>query len=159
MRVLQATMLLGFAALIGCQPAGLTPQQEIVQRGRVEERVQQWNQHLNNAAIDQLLAMYDESETVMSIWTDGSRGVGQEEHEGALRNFYGMIQFVNFNAQNPEIEVLSAGVAVVTFRHSVDMVLNDTRRDPFSGLGTLVWVRSPEDDTWRIHTQHLSRNP
>jgi hypothetical protein len=66
---------------------------------------------------------------------------------------------MNFALQSPDVDVLTATVAVVTFRHSVDVVWFDTRRDVWAGHGTLVFTKDPEDERWRIRRQHVSLNP
>jgi hypothetical protein len=35
----------------------------------------------------------------------------------------------------------------------------DTRRELWSGYGTLLWTKDPTDELWKIHLQHLSVTP
>jgi hypothetical protein len=63
-------------------------------------------------------------------------------------------------AQNPQVQLLTPDVAVVTFGHSIDVVRLGGRREMVrSGTGTVVWLKDAEDNRWRIHTAHLSVNP
>ena len=104
------------------------------------------------------MTMYTADESLTLVFTDGRRGFGAE---GAtvLRDFLADLNFINLVPQNPDFDLIDAGTAVVTFRFSVDASLGDTSRDAFAGQGTLVWVKDQTDDLWKIHTQHLSRNP
>jgi ketosteroid isomerase-like protein len=159
MRLASIAVVLSSAALVGCQPSHqLTPQQENVQRQILGDRMNEWVQAVNNNQVDAAMAMYTTDESLTLVFTDGRRGFG-EEGARALADFLSGLNFINLVPQNPNFDLLDAGTAVVTFRFSVDAILGDTSRDPFAGQGTLVWVKDQADNLWKIHTQHLSRNP
>ena len=159
MRLASIAVVVSTAALMGCQPSTrLTPQQENVQRQILGDRMNEWVQSVNNNQIDAAIAMYIADESLTLVQTDGSRGSGAEA-AGSLRDFMANLSFINVVPQNPNFDLLDANTAVVAFRFSVDAILLDTTRDPFAGQGTMVWVMDPTDNLWKIHTQHLSRNP
>lgn len=159
MRVPTGTLIAAAAVLAGCQPSlELTNQQATVQREILDDRFDVFARTFNNAEVDSVLAMFADSPEITSVLPDGTRGVGPEENETAVRNLFNSVQFLNFNPQNPRINVLSANTAVITFRHTFDMVMNDTGRDPFAGYGIMVWVRDMDANTWNLHSMLLSRN-
>jgi ketosteroid isomerase-like protein len=146
-------------ALLGCGSPDLTRQQRAVEEQSVERRVNDWTKALNNKELEDLAGMYVNSPDLTVMWLEGAKAVGFEEYEAMTADFYGRASFMNFAAQSPHVDVLSSTVAIVTFRHSVDVQWFDTRRDVWAGFGTLVFVKDSEDGLWRIHTQHISVNP
>ena len=66
---------------------------------------------------------------------------------------------MNFAVLSPQVDVLTATVAVVTFSHSVDVQWLSTERDLWAGHGTLVFTKDPVDERWKIRRQHVSLNP
>jgi ketosteroid isomerase-like protein len=148
------------AALYGCGASlDLTSQERSIEADRIENNVKEWATSLNNRQIDSVVSMYDQSDQLIAIWPGGQRALGGEQNQQVVADFYSTIQFLSFNPQNVTIDVLNAGAAVASFRFSMDIVLNDTRRDPYSGQATLVWTRSAETEPWKIAVQQLSRNP
>jgi ketosteroid isomerase-like protein len=104
--------------------------------------------------------MYHEVPDLTTVWTDGSRAAGFEDHEQAVRAYWETIEHLNFVVQSPEVQVLSPDLAVVTFRHSSDVQFKEEgSRETYAGHGTMVWMKDAEDGLWKIHTQHVSRNP
>jgi ketosteroid isomerase-like protein len=159
MRLASISLAICAVTLVGCQQSTrLTPSQKNIQTNEVTDRFNEFIKHVNNNEIDDAMAMYDQSEGLTLVFTDGRRAFGADA-AGSLRDFMGTLNFINMVPQNPNVDVLDAKTAVVTFRFSVDAILNDTSRDPFAGQATLVWIKDPTDDLWKIHTQHLSRNP
>ena len=146
-------------ALLGCESPDLTRQQRAVEEQSVRGRVNAWTQALNNRELENLAGMYEDFPDLTVMWLEGSKAVGFEEYEAMIEDFYGRARFMNFATQSPHVDVLSSTVAIVTFRHSVDVQWFDTRRDVWAGFGTLVLVKDSEDGVWRIHTQHVSVNP
>ena len=155
-----ARNMVGVAAVafMGCGAPELTSTQREVERGRVQARFEQWTQRINNRELDSLGTMYRDSPNMIVAWSDGFRTSGLADHIERTQNFFDGIQFLNLVPQNPVHQVLTARVATTAFRYSIDMVLNDTSRDPYSGQAHLVWVKDPETDTWMIHNQIFSRN-
>jgi len=151
---------LATAALVAsCQPSfELSNQQRGIQQSILEDQIDAWAQGLNNRHLDSVMAMYEESEAIVVSWPNGVRSTGREASDQALTDFYNAIQYMNFGPQNVLVDVLNPGAAVATFRYSVDILRDDTRRDPFAGQGTIVWVRQSDRDDWKIRVQHLSRN-
>ncbi len=145
--------------LLGCGSPDLTRQQRAVEEQTVERRVTAWTKALNNKELEDLAGMYQSSPDLTVMWLEGAKTVGFEEYEAMITDFYGRARFMNFAAQSPHVDMLSSTVAVVTFRHSVDVQWFDTRRDVWAGFATLVFVKDFEDGLWRIHTQHISVNP
>ena len=145
-------------ALLGCDPPDLTRQQRAVEEQFVQGRVNAWTTALNNKEPENLAGMYENSPDLTVMWLEGAKTVGFDEYEDMIADFFRRSVFMNFGAQSPHVEVLSSTVAVVTFRHSVDVQWVDTRRDVWAGYGTLVFVKDSEDNLWKIHTQHISVN-
>ena len=50
-------------------------------------------------------------------------------------------------------------MALTTFRHSLDITDSLAGRQLYAGFGTLVWVKDPDDNRWKIHSRQISRNP
>ena len=146
-------------ALLGCESPDLTLRQRVGEEQFVQGRVNAWTKALNNKEFEDLARMYENSPDLTVMWLEGTKAVGFEEYEAMIAGFYGRARFMNFAAQSAHVDVLSSTVAVVTFRHSVDVQWFDTRRDVWAGFGTLVFVKGSEDGIWRIHTQHISVNP
>ena len=153
-------LMVGTAALglVACGARDLTTTERSVEQGRVQARFEQWTQQVNNRDLDSMATMYNPSPDLIVAWSDGFRTTGLEDHLTRTDDFYNAIQFMNMVPQNPVHQVLSASVATTSFRYSIDMVLNDTSRDPYSGQANLIWVKDPADQQWRIHNQMFSRN-
>jgi len=145
--------------LVGCARPELTRQERMVQEGFVSDRMTQWTTALNNKELDDLAALYDQSPDMTVLWIEGAKTVGFEAYEQMIQDFYGRARFMNFASQNPEVDVITSTVAIVSFRHSVDVQWFDSRRDVWAGDGTLVWVKDPADNLWKIHVQHISIRP
>jgi len=145
-------------ALLGCEPPDLTRHQRAVEEQFVRGRVNAWTTALNNKEPEDLAGMYENSPDLTVMWLEGAKAVGFDEYEAMIADFFRRSVFMNFAAQSPYVDVLSSTVAVVTFRHSVDVQWVDTRRDVWAGYGTLVFVKDSEDNLWKIHTQHISVN-
>ncbi len=105
------------------------------------------------------MGLYLNSPDLSVLWIEGNTARGFDEFDQMIQNFYMNSSFMNFAEQSPEVDVLTATVAVVTFRHSVDIQWFDTRRDVWSGHGTLVLTKDPVDELWKIRRQHVSVNP
>ena len=158
MRWTRMSVVLASVAVLGCQVPALTPQQRAVEQQIVRDRFTAWTTALNNKELDSLLAMYDTDPGLSVAWPDGRLALGIEEQQAATQDFYNTVQYMNFVPQNPEVEVLSVAVAIVRFRHSMDLRYFDTRMVLFAGHGTLVWAKDAVDGVWRIHRQHISVN-
>lgn len=154
--------ILGLAAttlVMACQPSfELSNQQRNIQQSIIEDQVDAWVQALNNRELDSVIGMYEASESLVVSWPNGMRSSGVEAASQGVTDFYNTIQYMNFAPQNIAVDVINPGAAVVTFRFSVDIVHNDTSRDPFAGQGTIVLTRESEEGDWMIRSQQLSRN-
>ena len=146
-------------ALLGCESPDLTRQQRAVEEQFVQGRVNAWATALNNKELEDLAGMYESSPDLTVMWLEGAKTVGFDEYEAMMADFFRRSLFMNFAAQSPFVDVRSSTVAIVTFRHSVDVQWVDTRRDVWAGYGTLVFVKDSQDGLWKIHTQHISVNP
>ena len=144
--------------LLGCEPIELSRQQRAVEEQAVLNRVTELTTALNNKALDDLAGLYVNSPDLSVVWVEGNTARGFEEFDQMIQDFYGRTRFMNFALQSPQVDVLTANVAVVTFRHSVDIQWFDTRRDVWAGHGTLVLTKDPVDERWKIRRQHVSVN-
>lgn len=159
MRWSRLSVALASVAIVGCGPRDLTLQQRVVEEASVGERVTDWTTALNNRESEDLQGMYENSPTLDVVWPDGRRVMGFEEQQQAIEDFFDSVEQLNFLVQSPDVEILAPRVALVSFRHSMDVRFVDNRRELGSGHGTLVWIKSETDDVWRIQRQHLSVMP
>ena len=145
--------------ILGCESPGLSRQQRAVEEQTVQNRVTEWTNALNNRAVEDLMGLYLNSPDLSVLWIEGNTARGFDEFDKMIQNFYMNSSFMNFAVQSPEVDVLTATVAVVTFRHSVDIQWFDNQRDLWGGHGTLVLTKDPVDERWKIRRQHVSLNP
>jgi ketosteroid isomerase-like protein len=137
----------------------MTLQQRAVEQQFVSNRVSQWTTALNNAAQDTLASLYEDSPNLRVVWPDGSAAIGFEENERAIADIYDQWEMVNYGPISPEVHIISAEVAMVTFGHSLDIQFVNSRRQVSSGHTTLVFVKDAADGLWKIRRQHMSVNP
>lgn len=148
-------LVLACATLIACARE-LTSRERLVEAQRLQDRLDSWVTHMNNAKTDSIFAMYDSSSALLVVGLDGQTAVGPQQVREALRGFFGKLSYMNFGEQDPKIDVLSQDIAVVVFRHSTDIVQANRQRIPVqAGPGSMVWVKDSRDNLWKIHTQHL----
>ena len=161
MRLAEILGLASAVLLAACQPSlELTTQRRNIETSIVQDRLDEWTQAINNRELETVTGMYEESDAVVVSWPDGTQRMGSDGAASALIDYYNTVQFLNFAPQNVTVDVVNAQIAITTFRYSMDLVYNDTSRDPFAGLATLVWVHEEsEGDDWQIRVQHLARNP
>ncbi len=147
------------AAVLACQPPTMTRSEALRYQQQVEAEVERFGRLMNNARVDSLVGMYEPGDALRVFRPDGTASRGLAEEEGALRAFFGSIQYMNFVIQSPVTELLSGSTALTTFGHSTDLVGNDGRRRPVTaGRATVIWVRDESDDSWKIRLLHLSAN-
>ena len=141
--------------LLGCEVPELTRQQRAVDEEAVQNLVTVWATALNNRELEDLAALYVNSPGLSVLWIEGNTASGFEEFGQMMQDFYGRAEFMNFQPQSPQVDVLTATVTLVTFRHSMDLRWFDKRRDVWAGHGTLVLTKDPVDERWRIRRQHV----
>ncbi len=141
--------------LLGCEAPELTRKQRAVDEQTVQNLITAWATALNNRELEALPAMYVNSPDLSVLWIEGNTASGPEEFAQMMQDFYVRAEFMNFALQSPKVDVLTATVALVTFRHSMDIRWFDTRRDVWGGHGTLVLTKDPVDERWRILRQHV----
>ena len=159
MRWSRCSVAIASVFLLGCESPGLSRQQRAVEEQTVQNRVTEWTNALNNRAVEDLMGLYLNSPDLSVLWIEGNTAKGFDEFDQMIQNFYMNSSFMNFAVQSPEVDVLTATVAVVAFRHSVDIQWLDTQRDLWAGHGTLVFTKDPVDERWKIRRQHVSLNP
>lgn len=145
--------------LAGCASQNLTPTERAAQEQTLKNRFATWARVLSNRDRDSLSMLYEHSPDVTVAWSDGTRTRGWDAESQALGAFLGGVMSLNFVVQDPETTILDRSVALTTFRYSADVVRNDTRRDVYSGQGTLVWAKDAQDGLWKIRAEELSRAP
>lgn len=159
MRRSHLMLVLASVAVVGCSTElSLRTRAEAEQA--VQARVDTWVRAMNNMDLDSLLVLHSQTPELTVIWADGTVAHGWEEeeqlHEQALQG----VDRVNFGVQNIEIQVLSRDIALVTFRHSTDVILADGERGtPTAGFVTMVWTEDPADGEWKILMEHHSVRP
>ncbi len=159
MRWSKLSVFVASVAVLGCTAPRLTPRQRAVEEQFVGDRMNEWTTALNNREIETLTALYQNEPGLSVIWPSGQRSLGYEDQQRAVQDMYNMAQYMNFVTQSPETEILSADWAVTTYRYSLDVRYFDTRRELWSGFGTLLWNKDATDGLWRIRLQHLSVTP
>lgn len=142
-------------AVIACSPE-LSMRERLVQQDLVEDRFDDWVRAMNNRATDSLFAMYHQDSDLRVIWPHGRMTTGWEETRQAWRDFYGAIDYMNFAVQSPAVEVLSATVAVTSFRHSTDIVRGGRRQPVRPGHGTVIWTKDRSNGEWRIRLSQIA---
>jgi hypothetical protein len=157
MRWLKWLPLALLGAVAACAPK-LTPQQAAVQQQVIEGRLKTWEQGMMSLKPDSMGLVYEHDAGLDVAWPDGKRSHGWQQEEQAQKDFADGTKAFNFDVQDAVTEVLSTTVAVTTFRHASD-VTDASGRALYSGLGTVVWVKDPNDKMWYIHALQLSRNP
>lgn len=126
----------------------------------INNRLNTWVRALNNSELDTLLLMHHRVPEVTVILADGSEAVGWEAEENLWRDFFAGFERINVNMLGPEIEILSPEFAITTFRHTTDIMRDETTRDPpAAGHVTIVWVMDRMDNEWKIHLTHMSYKP
>ena len=153
-----AVLTVGVGALACESTPRLTTASVNIARDQIVSRLRDWERYVNNRMIDSAVALYNDNDAITVGWSDGRITTGLEANVVEINNFYAAIQFVNLNIQNPTVDVIATDVAAVQFRYSIDMQLNDTSRDPYSGLGLQVWTKSAEDAQWRLQHHVMTRN-
>ena len=152
-------VVLSGAAVVGCEPPTFTLQQRAVEEQFINNRLSVWTTALNNGDQDTLIGLYDTSAWLSVVWPDGRSAIGFDELEQSIADTYNLWDMVNYGPISPDVDIIDERVAVVNYRHSLDIRFVDTRRQVSSGHTTLVFVKDEEDGLWRIRRQHISVNP
>lgn len=146
-------------ALVACAPRQLTQQERAVEEQLINGRLQLWEQAMNTLKPDSMGMLYQQSPGFSEAWPDGKMSRGWDQEEQALADFTRRTTAFNFDVQDPVIDILTPQVAVITFRHASDVADSVSGRALYSGLGTMVWVKDPSDQLWKIRTLQISRTP
>ena len=121
-------------------------------------RIDAWVRATNNMDLDFLATMHHRVPELKIIWPDGRVAHGWDEEQALHQEATEGVDRINYGVQNVEIEVLTRDVALVTFRHSTDIILEDGERGmPTAGSVTMVWVK--DGGEWKIHLEHHSVRP
>lgn len=147
------------ATLAACGPRQLSQQERTVAEQRLDAQVKLWERAVNSLKPDSMAMVYDHSPDFTAGWGDGRRTRGWEQESQAQRDFIARTKAFNFDLQDPVTEVLNREVAVTTFRYSADVTDSLTGRALYPGQGTMVWVKDPADQTWKIRALQMSRTP
>lgn len=158
--MMRSLLLIGVVAavLAGCSRS-ITRQERAVQEQALSERVAEWARTLNNRGQNALAEFYYQGPELTVAWPTGNRTRGWEEKSAALADFFHSVARLNIVVQEVTIDLITHDVALATFRHSADIILTTTDRDIFTGQGTMVWVKDPDDEIWRIRAEQVSRDP
>ena len=152
-------MLLAAVAFVACSQ-DLSPQQRAVEEESIGTRLQMWARGMNNRWVDTIAAVYEHSATMTVSWPTGRVARGWDDERAAEKDFFESISFMNLGVQNPSTVILSPTVAVTTFRHSTDIVINGNRQPVTSGPATFVWVKdlteAKPQDQWKLHAAQWS---
>lgn len=151
----------GGLALAACQPRGMTRQEMAVQEQAVAARVDAWAKAFSNRQRDSLATFYEQSDFFTMAWPDGERTASWDEEAAKQMAFFGQANQLNLVLQDPQVEVLGTTVALVTFRHAMDVIVGEVNpeRRYFTGQGTTVWVRADESAPWVIRAGQISETP
>jgi hypothetical protein len=131
-----------------------------VEEEAVGARLQTWARGMNNRWIDTIAAVYEHSSTMTVAWPTGRVSKGWDDERNAEKEFFESISFMNLGVQNPSTVIISPTVAVTTFLHSTDIVINGQRQPVTSGPATFVWVKDLSEqkpaDQWKLHAAQWS---
>jgi ketosteroid isomerase-like protein len=124
----------------------------------LQTRVDDWVRAMNNMDLAFLATMHHRVPELKVIWPDGRVAHGWDEEQALYQQATEGVDRINFGVQNVEIEVLTRDIALVTFRHSTDIIREDGERGmPTAGSVTIVWVKDAGE--WKIHLEHHSVRP
>jgi len=152
---------LGGLTLVACQPTSLTRQEIAVQEQALQSQVAAWAKAFSNQERDSLATFYEHSDQLTMAWPDGERTGTWDEEAAKQQAFFTAAQQLNFVLQDPKVEILSPRVALVTFRHNMDVIVGDINpeRRYFNGQGTLIWLRADDKSPWLIGAGQISETP
>ena len=157
MRRLQLLLVFICVALVACS-VDMSVRARTAAVQELNTRIDDWIRATNNMDLDSLAVMHHDVPELKVIWPDGTVTHGWDEEQAKYREATEGVDRINFGVQNREIEVLKRDVALVTLRHSTDIILEDDERaSPNAGSVTLVWVK--HDGEWKIHLEHHSVRP
>lgn len=146
--------------LMACAPSEqLTNQEMAVEQQVLNGLVADWERAVNSLKPDSMALHVHRDPGFVGIWSDGRRTRGWEAESTTTMEFVGRTSALNLDVQDPTTQILTRSVALTTFRHTIDLTDSLAGRQLFSGYGTLVWVKDPEDRRWKIHARQISRNP
>jgi hypothetical protein len=150
----------GGLGLAACQGA-MTRQEIAVQEQALHARVDAWAKAFSNRQRDSLATFYEQTDLLTMAWPDGERTASWDEEAAKQMTFFGEANQLNLVLQDPQVEVLNARVALVTFRHAMDAIVGgvNPQRRYFAGQGTTVWVRADNNAPWVIRAGQLSETP
>jgi ketosteroid isomerase-like protein len=144
------------AAMVACAQE-MTQREEALVRQVVRDRATAWVKAMNNAQLDSIATFYLQTPDLMVLWPDGRRTEGWDSTRAAIRQFYGGINYMNFVVSEPVVQVLSPEAALSAFRHSTDIVQRNGQRLPVqAGQGTILWLKDPRDNLWKIDLSHVA---
>ena len=149
-------LLLASMTLVACSTEmSLRARAEAEQE--VRTRFDSWVRALNNMDLDSLAPMHHAVPELTVIWPDGRVAHGWQEEEALHQEEMQGVDRINFGVQNVEIQILSPRVALVIFRHSTDIIMQDGERGtPKAGHVSMIWIRDRQDDQWKIQMEHHS---
>ncbi|GIW52709.1 MAG: hypothetical protein KatS3mg081_2064 [Gemmatimonadales bacterium] len=160
MRWYRVPSVLAVLTLFACAPSDeVSPAEQAVEEQVIRDLILAWERGVNSLKWDSVTMFYHKSPDMVAIWSDGRRTEGWEAESTATAEFLARTTALNFDVQEPSTQVLSRRVALTTFRHAIDLTDSLTGRQLFSGYGTLVWIKDPTDNRWKIHARQISRNP
>lgn len=149
-------LLLACMILIACS-SEMSLRARMVAEQQVRARFDTWVRAMNNMDVDSLLAMHQNVPELTVIWPDGRVAHGWEEERALRQEALEGVDRINFGVKNVEIQILSRSIALVTFRSSTDVMLDDGERGiPSAGYVSMVWVRDRADNRWKIRMEHHS---
>jgi hypothetical protein len=145
---------------VACGSGDISVRQRFLAQSSVSVKFNAWVRALNNQNRDSVALFYHHSPELRVLAIDGTISHGWEEESEVQREFFETVELVNFVPGEPEIDVLAKDMVLTTFRHTLDIERANRQRDPtVRGLGSILWTRDPDDDTWKIRLLQLSARP
>ncbi len=149
--------LIAICLLLACSREETSVRQRFLAQSSVSVQFENWTRVFNNMDRDSLALIYHQVPELRVIHSDGSMSRGWTEERDRLSDFFGGVERVNLVTEGLETEVISEDLVLATFRHALAIERVDGQRDPrVSGPGTMVWIKDPADEIWKIHMEHLS---
>jgi len=147
-------------AVLAVSLAGCERRLSLSERTRAEQvvraRLEAWVLTVNSREVDSLGAFYHRGPELTVAWSDGRRTRGWEEETARQREFLSGVSQITLAIRDVMVDVLAQDVALATYGLSLDLT-SPQGREVSAGPGTIVWVRDPADNVWRIRTLHTGR--
>lgn len=150
-------ILIAICLLLACSREDTSVRQRFLAQSSVSVQFENWSRVFNNMDQDSLALIYHQVRELRVVHSDGSMSRGWTEERERLSEFFNAVERLNLVTEGLETEVINKDLVLATFRYDLSVQRVDGQRDPrLSGPGTMVWIKDPADEIWKIHMEHRS---